>query len=572
MGLIFSYIRRHLVAYIAGICFLTVEAAADLLQPTFMSYIVDNGVQNQDLRQILSYGAVMLGIALTGAVAAIARNNISSRASQAIGAEMRSDMYRAIQDLSFENIDRLQPASLVTRLTNDVTVATNFSGMLMRVAVKVPLTMIGAFVLLVAQIPNQLPIALVIMVAVGALIRGAMCLSGPRFARMQRAIDRLNDASREFLSSIRVVKAFGAERQEEARLAGASDELADASISAARVSAVFVPLINFVANLGIVVLLWRSQSQDPGEIGRLMAAVNYMTQMVMSFGMINMVLNDAMRATTSAARIREVLDEKPAQVRAADPETFEPRGAVVFEGVSFTYAGSPQPSLSDVSFAVRPGQTVGIIGPTGSGKTTLVNLVPRFYDATDGRVLLDGHDVRLVDEGLLRRSVAVVPQRALLFSGTIAENLRWGNERASDEELRAAARAACADEFIDRLPRGYDTELGQEGVNLSGGQKQRLCIARALLRRARVLVLDDCTSALDGATEAAVLAALRAQDPRPTMLLISQRIATVRRADVIVCLENGRLQGFGTHEELMAGSPTYRAIYASQTGEEVRRG
>lgn len=572
MGLIFSYIRRHLVAYIAGICFLTVEAAADLLQPTFMSYIVDNGVQNQDLRQILSYGAVMLGIALTGAVAAIARNNISSRASQAIGAEMRSDMYRAIQDLSFENIDRLQPASLVTRLTNDVTVATNFAGMLMRVAVKVPLTMIGAFVLLVAQIPNQLPIALVIMVAVAVLIRGAMHLSGPRFARMQRAIDRLNDASREFLSSIRVVKAFGAERQEEARLAGASDELADASIAAARVSAVFVPLINFVANLGIVVLLWRSQSQDPGEIGRLMAAVNYMTQMVMSFGMINMVLNDAMRATTSAARIREVLDEKPAQVRTANPETFEPRGAVVFENVSFTYAGSPQPSLSDVSFAVRPGQTVGIIGPTGSGKTTLVNLVPRFYDATDGRVLLDGHDVRLVDEGLLRRSVAVVPQRALLFSGTIAENLRWGNEQASDEELRAAARAACADEFIDRLPRGYDTELGQEGVNLSGGQKQRLCIARALLRRVRVLVLDDCTSALDGATEAAVLAALRAQDPRPTMLLISQRIATVRRADVIVCLENGRLQGFGTHEELMAGSPTYRAIYASQTGEEVRRG
>ena len=569
MKLIFSYIRRHALLYVVGIVFLTVEALADLLQPTFMSYIVNDGVQQKDMRQILIYGAIMLGIALVGAGAAIARNILSCRASQAIGSELRSDMYRKVQDLSFENIDRLQPASIITRLTNDVTVVTNFSASLMRIAVKVPITAIGAFALLVMQAPQQLPVILVIIVVVGWLISLTMRLSRPRFARMQRAMDRLNNVSREWLSSVRVVKAFGAEPRERQRFSDAAENVAAASISASRVPATFVPLINLVANLGIVVLLWRSQTHNAAEIGNLMAAVNYMTQLVMSLGMINMVLNEAVRAVTSSSRIGEVLDERPAQPQSPDPAPLDPtgpQGSVRFEDVSFAYAGSARPALQAISLAAEPGQTIGIIGPTGSGKSTLVSLVPRFYDATEGRVLVDDVDVTAADEQQLRQVVAMVPQRPLLFSGSIADNLRWGNERATDEEMRRAARIACADEFIDRLPDGYDTQLGQGGVNLSGGQKQRLCIARALLRKPCVLILDDCTSALDGATEAAVLRGLRKLAGGVTLLLISQRISTVRRADAILCLEDGRMQGFGTHDELMQSSPTYRAIYDSQTG------
>ncbi len=427
MRLIFSYIRRHALLYAVGIAFLTVEALADLLQPTLMSYIVNDGVQQKDLGQILVYGAIMLGIALLGAVAAIVRNNLSCRASQAIGAELRSDMYRKVQDLSFENIDRLQPASIVTRLTNDVTVVTNFSASLMRIAVKVPITAVGAFVLLVIQAPRQLPVILVIVVVVGWLISLTMRLSRPRFMRMQQAMDRLNGVSREWLSAVRVVKAFGAEPHERARFDEATGDVAESTIAASRVPATFVPLINLVANLGIVVLLWRSQTHDAAEIGNLMAAVNYMTQLVMSLGMINMVLNEAVRAVTSASRIGEVLDERPAQTAAANPQGFGaqgPRGAVRFENVGFSYAGSLRPALDGISFDARPGETVGIIGPTGSGKSSLVNLVPRFYDATRGAVLLDGRDVTALDERELRRAVAVVPQRPLLFSGSIADNLR----------------------------------------------------------------------------------------------------------------------------------------------------
>ncbi len=511
MKLIFSYIRQHALLYVVGIVFLTVEALADLLQPTFMSYIVNDGVQQKDMRQILIYGAIMLGIALVGAGAAIARNILSCRASQAIGSELRSDMYRKVQDLSFENIDRLQPASIITRLTNDVTVVTNFSASLMRIAVKVPITAVGAFALLVMQAPQQLPVILVIIVVVGWLISLTMRLSRPRFARMQRAMDRLNNVSREWLSSVRVVKAFGAEPRERQRFSDAAENVAAASISASRVPATFVPLINLVANLGIVVLLWRSQTHNAAEIGNLMAAVNYMTQLVMSLGMINMVLNEAVRAVTSSSRIGEVLDEHPAQPQSPNPVLLDPagpQGSVRFEDVSFAYAGSARPALQAISLAAEPGQTIGIIGPTGSGKSTLVSLVPRFYDATEGRVLVGDVDVTAADERQLRQAVA----------------------------------------------------------NLSGGQKQRLCIARALLRKPRVLILDDCTSALDGATEAAVLRGLRELAGGVTLLLISQRISTVRRADAILCLEDGRMQGFGTHDELMQSSPTYRAIYDSQTG------
>lgn len=566
MKLILQYIKRHLGIFMLSTFFLTMEAAADLLQPAFMSYIVDVGVKNTDTGKILFYGAVMLGIALTGAVCAVMRNRFASRTSQTIGRELRGDMYRNVQRLSMENIDRLQPASIITRITNDVTQVQEFVNSIMRMMVKAPVICIGAIILIMLQTPRQAPVMAVIMLAVSLLVLGNMKIGYPRFGKVQKKLDRLNGVTREFLSAVRVVKAFRAEEEEAAKFEHASKELAAANTAALRAMAVFSPFINLTINFGIVLLLWISQSKQGDEIGRLMASVNYMTQVLFSVMMISNSLNIAVRAFASAARIKEVLDEQPAQEQPVHPLLPDIKGDIRFEHVSFAYAGAGKASLRDIDLHIGQGETVGIIGATGCGKTTLVNLIPRFYDVTAGRILIDGCDVRQIDTKLLRSAIAVAPQKALLFSGTIRDNLRWGRADAGDAELEAAAATACADDFIAKSPRGYDTLLGQGGVNLSGGQKQRLSLARALVRRPRILILDDCTSALDARTEAAVLKGLRDMGAQVTVLLISQRISTVMRADRVLCLDNGCVEGYGSHEELLASCGAYRAIYESQIG------
>ncbi len=566
MKLMLRYVRRHLGMFFTAISFLCIEAMADLLQPTFMAHIVDEGVKAADISTILRYGLIMVGIAAAGAVGAVMRNIYASRTSQTIGMELRGDIYRKVQTLSFENIDHLQPASIITRITNDVTQIQEFINGCMRIMIKAPITCVGAIILIIVQTPRQIPVMAVILVIAAVLIAANMKLGYPRFGNLQRKLDRLNNVSREFLSSIRVVKAFHAEAQEQEKFESASQELAGAGISAMRVMAVFAPLINLAVNMGIVVLLWISQNRQAAEIGRLMASVNYMTQVLFAIGMVSNILNTAVRAIASSERVSEVLEQTPAQKAPERPATQPIRGGICFEDVSFAYADAGKEALSHVTFWASPGETIGIIGPTGSGKTTLVNLVPRFYDATSGRVLIDGMDVTQIESNRLRTAVAVVPQKALLFSGTIEENLRWGKQEATPQQLREAARTACAESFIEGTEKGYDTLLGQGGVNLSGGQKQRLALARALVRDPQVLILDDCTSALDADTEAAVLKGLRRRAAGMTVLLISQRIATVMRADRILCLENGNVMGFGTHDELMEACPTYRAIYASQIG------
>lgn len=569
MRLILKYLQRHIGIFLISTLFLTMEALADLLQPTFLSYIVDEGVEHADIRRILFYGAIMFGIAAAGAFSAVMRNHFSSRTSQTIGKEIRKDMYHNVQRLSLENIDRLQPASIITRITNDVTQVQEFINSLMRMMVKAPITCIGAILLIIIQTPRQAPMIGMILVIVSALIFYNMKIGYPKFGIVQKKLDRLNGVTREFLSSIRVVKAFRAEEKESIKFNEASFCLAQANTAALRVMAFFAPLINLTINLGIVILLWISKSQDSAQIGRLMASVNYMTQVLFAVTMIANIINTAVRAMASSERIQEVLDEIPAQTVPEKPLRPQIRGEIVFDHVSFTYAGAGKASLRDISFCIPAGKTVGIIGPTGSGKTTLVNLVPRFYDAAQGSVLIDGCDVTQIDEKLLRTAIAVVPQKALLFSGKISDNLRWGRQNASDEEIIAAAKTACADSFIRQTEHGYDTWLGQGGVNLSGGQKQRLCLARGLVRSPRILILDDCTSALDAQTESAVLSGLRETAGDLTVLLISQRISTVMHADYILCLDNGTVQGFGTHEELMSGSKTYHEIYVSQIGDEA---
>ena len=566
MKLIFHYIRKHLGSFIAAMIFLCIEATADLLQPTFMGYIVDNGVKDANIGQIMYYGAIMLGIAAVGAFSAVMRNIFSCRTSQYIGKELRGDIYRKVQTLSFENIDRLQPSSIITRITNDVTQIQDFTSSSMRIMIKMPITCIGAIALIIINTPQQIPVMIVTLILAAIIIMANMKLGYPRFSNLQQKLDKLNNVSREFLTSIRVVKAFNAERQEQEKFEAASENLSKASISTMRIMAIFPALINLVVNLGIVVLLWITQSQASSEIGQIMAAVNYMTQVLFALSMVSSIFNTAVRAMASSKRVNEIMEEVPAQISPKMPIFPNIKGEISFEHVHFSYAGSSRESLNQIDFHIMPGETLGIIGPTGSGKTTLVNLVPRFYDATKGKVLIDGHNINTIDEQTLRTAVAVVPQKALLFTGTILDNLRWGKRDATEEEITRAAKIACADTFVTAMKDGYNTQLGQGGVNLSGGQKQRLSLARALIRNPRILILDDCTSALDASTEATVLTGLRKQAKDMTVLLISQRISTVMRADRILCMENGTVQGLGTHQELLAQCPAYQAIYASQIG------
>lgn len=566
MKLILSYIRRHLGIFMISMLFLTLEAFADLLQPTFMAHIVDDGVKNADTSRILYYGYVMLAIALGGAAAAVMRNIFASKTSQTIGMELRSDMYRKVQSLSQENIDRLQPASIIIRITNDVTQVQDFINSCMRIMVKAPITCVGAIILIILQTPQQIPIMLGILIIATVLIIANMQIGYPRFGKLQKTLDQLNNVSREFLSSIRVVKAFGAEEKEKSKFENSAEKTADANTAAMQVMAVFSPLINLAVNMGIVLLLWRSQNQNSSQIGRLMASVNYMTQVLFAMGMVTNILNTAVRAVASSGRISEILDEKPAQAEAENEYIGKISGKIDFEEVSFSYAGTEQEALHQITFHAAQGQTIGIIGPTGSGKSTLVSLVPRFYDATAGKILLDGYDVNRINMKTLREQIAVVPQKALLFSGTIMDNLKWGDTGSDEQEIRTCAQVARADSFIREFENGYDTVLGQGGVNLSGGQKQRISLARALLKKPSILILDDCTSALDAETEAAVLKGLRENIASTTVLLISQRISTVMKTDRILCMEDGEVKGFGTHEELMQDCVCYREIYHSQIG------
>lgn len=568
MKLIFSMIKKHLLLFCCAIFFLTIEALCDLLQPAFMSRIVDEGVKYQDTSVVLYYGIVMLGVALLGALGAVMRNILASRTSQQIGKELRSVLFQKIQTFSYANIDKLNPASLITRLTNDVTQIQNFINGSMRILVKAPITCIGAIFLIVTRTPKQIPMIILILILCSIWILGNMLLGYPRFARLQKKLDRLNNVSREFLTSIRVVKAFGRERFETDKFANAADELAASGTSAMRVTSVFGPLINLTVNTGIVVLLWLGGNGEQTDVGKLMASVNYMTQVLFSLSMVSNILNSMVRATASAKRVQQVLDEVPAMSEPKNPKEANLTGEVQFEDVSFSYPGSKRMALQNISFSAISGSAIGIIGSTGSGKSTLVNMIPRFYDVSAGAVFVGGQDVCTVETGHLRSHIGIVPQKSFLFSGSIIDNLRWGDSKAADDSIYKAAKAACAHSFIESFPDGYDTILGQGGVNLSGGQKQRLSIARALIRQPGILILDDCTSALDASTEAAVMHNIRSHSQGTTVFLISQRISSVMRSDLILCMEDGVLCGQGNHEELLNKCTVYQEIYRSQIGDD----
>lgn len=570
MKLVFSMLCKHFFLFCAGILFLAGEAACDLFQPALMSHIVDDGVKTANSHTVLLFGLFMLATAGIGAACAVMRSVLSATASQLIAKELRSLLYRKIQTFSFANMDRFPPAALLTRMTNDVTQIQRFVNGLMRILVKAPFTCAGAVFMIVTRTPRLTPVLIGILACCIILTIANMVYGYPRYQHMQQCLDRLNRICRQFLSNIRVVKAFGREKEEEFRFGSAADALARAGIQAQSVSAAVTPMIHLAVNLGIIALFLLSRNEPPDHIGQMMASVSYLTQMTFSLNMVSSILNTMARASASAARIQEVLGEPPAMKAPWNPlpASLEGDVQIEFRDVTFFYPGAEHAVLHHMDFTAGAGLT-GIIGPTGSGKSTLACLLPRFYDPESGHVLIGGVDVREQDPAVLRQMVGLVPQQAVLFSGTIRENLLWGDPAASDEAIRKAAQMACADSFIEALPQKYDTRLGQGGVNLSGGQKQRLCIARALVRQPKLLILDDCTSALDAATEAAVLKNLGRYGKQSIILLISQRVPAVMGASRILCLEKGRLCGQGTHAELLKHCRVYQEIYHSQIGDDA---
>ncbi|RUS46209.1 ABC transporter ATP-binding protein [Cohnella sp. AR92] len=575
MGYRRKYIRRYGVPFSLSFLLVAGEAVCDLLQPTFLARMIDEGVSKQDFGTVLRIGGLMLLVTLIGALMASGRNIVSSRVSQAFGAELRSDLFRKIQSLPLRSLDRFDRASLVTRMTNDVTQIQNFANGMMRIFAKAPILGIGSLVMALS-LNLELSLVLVIVVPVVAILISINFKIGyPLFSRVQASLDKLNSRMREYLAGVRVVKAFNRYEEETGKFERSNDEYQARSQRAMRIMAFFNPSIVLIVNLGIVGILWFGANRvDEGsmQVGHIVAFVNYMTQILFSLMMMSMVINMLVRARVSGGRLAEVLtlqdrDEWQPQ---AEEQAAE-KGSVEFREVSFSYEGdSGEPVLKGIDLKILPGQTVGVIGSTGSGKSTLVQLIPRFYEATAGIVAMNGVDVRKLDPRWIREKVAVVPQRPVLFTGTIRSNIQWGNESASEEEIAGAARLAAADDFIRALPDGYETKLGQGGVNLSGGQKQRLSIARALVRKPEILILDDCTSAVDVTTESAIKASLRQYAQGMTCIMIAQRITSVMDLDRIVVLDHGEIVGSGKHEELLRDCRIYQEIYHSQIGKEMQ--
>lgn len=569
-----KYINKYWKPFCIAVTFLTLEAMCDLMQPTIMARIVDIGVAKKQMNTVLYMGGIMLLVTGIGALAASARNIISSRVSQKFGAELRADLFKKIQTFSFENIDNFEGASLVTRLTNDVTQVQNFANGLMRIFVKAPLLCIGSIIMAI-KLNSQMALILFIIVPVIALLIFLnMQIGYPFFSKVQKSLDKVNSVMREYLSGVRVVKAFNRFDYETKRFEKANQELVDVSTTAMRVMAVFSPGITLTVNLGIIAVIWlggyRVQNGSM-HVGEIIAFINYMTQILFSLMMISFVFTMFVRARASTERIGEVFaEESKIKFEGRAKASSKAKGKVEFEHVYFSYSGNIEdPILKDITFSCESGETIGIIGSTGSGKTSLVNLIPRFYDVSKGSIKIDEVNIKNIEAKDLRNKIAVVPQKAVLFTGTVAENIRWGKENAAIEKVEEAAEIAQAHEFISSFPEGYDTMLGQGGINFSGGQKQRVSIARALIKNPEILILDDCTSAVDVATEAKIREGLKKYSKDLTCIIIAQRITSVMWADKIIVLEDGEIAGMGNHEELMKSCDIYQDIFHSQIGKEV---
>ena len=574
-----KYITPYLSAFVIGPLMMLTEVAGEVMLPKFMSMIINNGVASRNVAYIGKMGALMVLTVLFMAVGGILGAYFSAKASISFTSDMRNDLFRKVQQFSFENIDDYSTGSLVTRLTNDVQQVQNVLMMGLRMALRAPGMFLGA--LIMAFMMNR-QLAVIILIVIPLLLAAIILIlktAFPRFGEMQRRLDRLNSGIQESLTNVRVVKSFVREDHEIEKFSKLNDDLKESSLRALRIVIATMPVMMFAMNVTTLAIVWYGGNiiiAGKMPVGDLTAFTTYIVQILMSLMMLSMVFLQSSRASASMKRINEIFDTEIGlnDDNAENKDKKVTEGRVEFKNVSFGYSGENGRKdlvLEGISFTAEPGQTIGIIGSTGSGKTSLVQLIPRLYDVTGGEVLVDGVNVKEYSLKHLREGVGMVLQKNVLFSGTIEENLRWGNEDAPMEDVIRFSESAQADPFVKTFKNGYDTEMGQGGVNVSGGQKQRLCIARALLKHPKILILDDSTSAVDTATEAKIRESLYHDLKDTTKIIIAQRISSVQEADQILVLENGKIIGHGTHEELLKTCEAYSEIYTTQIGNQSIR-
>lgn len=574
-----KYITPYLSAFVIGPLMMLTEVAGEVMLPKFMSMIINNGVASRNVAYIGKMGTLMVLTVLFMAVGGILGAYFSAKASISFTSDMRNDLFRKVQQFSFENIDDYSTGSLVTRLTNDVQQVQNVLMMGLRMALRAPGMFLGA--LIMAFMMNR-QLAVIILIVIPLLLAAILLIlktAFPRFGEMQRRLDRLNSGIQESLTNVRVVKSFVREDHEIEKFSKLNDDLKESSLRALRIVITTMPVMMFAMNVTTLAVVWYGGNiiiAGKMPVGDLTAFTTYIVQILMSLMMLSMVFLQSSRASASMKRINEIFDTEIGlnDDHAKNKDKKVTEGCVEFKNVSFGYSGENGRKdlvLEGISFTAEPGQTIGIIGSTGSGKTSLVQLIPRLYDVTGGEVLVDGVNVKEYSLKHLREGVGMVLQKNILFSGTIEENLRWGNEDAPMEDVIRFSESAQADPFVKTFKNGYDTEMGQGGVNVSGGQKQRLCIARALLKRPKILILDDSTSAVDTATEAKIRESLYHDLKDTTKIIIAQRISSVQEADQILVLEDGKIIGHGTHEELLKTCEAYSEIYTTQIGNQSIR-
>lgn len=567
------FLKRYRKQVIIGPIFKLIEAIFELIVPIITAKMIDNGVRTGNIPYIWRMGGIMLLLGVTGLCSALICQKLASIASQGFGTVVRSEMYRHINTFSHAEIDRFGTPSLITRITNDVNQLQYAVAMLIRLVIRAPFLAVGAIVMAMLI---DLPLASVFLIAtplIVLILYIIMSRSVPYFRVMQKKLDRISLISREGLSGVRVIRAFTKQESEQQRFNEAADDQTETAIRVGRLSALLNPLTYTVMNFAIIAIIWFGGARvNTGSLtqGEVIAFVNYMTQTLLALIVVANLVVTFTKASASAARVNEVLDTITSVPETNISPTIKQANApkIEFQDVSFSYSGTDKYAVSNLNFRIMPGETVGIIGGTGSGKTTLVSLIPRFYDVTKGKILLDGVDVRDYSFAELRGEIGMVPQEAVLFSGTIESNLRWAKKDASAEEMERALKIAQAYDFVSALPAGIKSPVNQGGKNFSGGQKQRLTIARALVGSPKILILDDSASALDFATDAALRKSIKNETAGMTVLIVSQRVSTIRRSDKIIVLDDGAVAGIGTHEQLMQSCEVYQEICLSQLSKD----
>ncbi|AEF93287.1 Xenobiotic-transporting ATPase [Desulfotomaculum nigrificans CO-1-SRB] len=548
------------------------QSLSQLYLPTLMSDIVDNGIVHGDINYILRVGGLMLLVAAAGTAAAVVAGFLSAKIAASFGQVLRSKVFARVESFSLNEFNQIGTASLITRTTNDITQVQQVVLMMLRLAVRAPMLAIGGIIMAVAK---DAKLSLVIVVVIPVLAVAIFIIAGkgvPLFKKMQAKLDQLNLVLREGLTGIRVIRAFNRIDYEQKRFKDANLDLTDTAVRVNAIMAALMPIMMLILNLTTVAIIWFGSIRiDYGhmQVGDLMAFIQYVMQIMFSLIMLSMLLMNIPRASASAARINELLDMVP-EIKDGEPvkSAAVKSGLVEFRNVTYSYPGAAKPAISNISFTAKPGETTAIIGGTGSGKSTLVNLIPRFYDIDSGSILVDGVDIREMAQADLRSQIGLVPQKAVLFSGTIADNIRYGKEDATNEEIKHAAEVAQATEFIFGMKDGFNTVIAQGGTNVSGGQKQRLAVARTLVRKPKIFIFDDCFSALDFKTEAKLRTALKKETVNATVLMVAQRVNSIMHADQIIVLDEGQIAGIGRHKELLRSCRVYREIVTSQLAEE----